>query len=234
MRFDFSFFLEAFIYIWRAVPLTLQLTIGGFGLGFILAILCALVINFNIMGLKQILQFFISFVRGTPMVLQIYIIYYALPYVVQLIVEKLGGTFRGNQIPTILLVIIALALNRAAYLTETIRSGIQAVSREEIEAAYSIGMTTGQVLRFVTLPQTMRICLPNFSTDLINILHGSSLAFYATLVEMTGTANIFAQDNWRYFETFLAAGLIYWMLTIIIELITHHLERRLNRHERAI
>lgn len=234
MRFDFSFFMEAFIYIWRAVPLTLELTIGGFGLGFILALISALVINFNIPGLKQLLQFTISFVRGTPMVLQIYIIYYALPYLVQLIVEKFGGTFSGNQIPTILLVIIALAMNRAAYLTETIRSGIEAVGKGEIEAAYSIGMTTPQVLRFVTLPQTIRICLPNFSTNFINILHGSSLAFYATLLEMTGTANVFAQENWRYFETFLAAGLIYWILTIIIEVITQVLERRLNRHERMV
>lgn len=232
MRFDFSFFLEAFFYIWRAVPLTLQLTIGGFVLGFLLAFLCALAINFNLWGLKQFLQFLISFVRGTPMVLQIYIIYYAVPFLVQLIVEQLGGSFSGNQIPTILLVIIALALNRAAYLTETIRSGLEAVNKGEIEAAYSIGMTTGQVLRFVTLPQAIRICLPNFSTNLINILHGSSLAFYATLLEMTGTANIFAQENWRYFETFLAAGLIYWILTILIEVLTQMLENRLNRHER--
>ena len=232
MRFDVAFFIESFFKIWQAAPLTLELTLGGFGLGFLLALICAILLYFNVPVAKQIIQFVVSFARGTPMILQIYLIYYALPYFLQLIVEKMGGTFDGGSIPTLLLVIIALGINRAAYLTETIRSGIEAVGKGEIEAAYSIGMTTMQVLRYITIPQALKICIPNFSTNFINILHGSSLAFYASLLEMTGTANILAQNNWKYFETFLASGLIYWLLTILVELITYGIERRMSRHER--
>lgn len=234
MRFDIGFFADSFLKIWEAVPLTLELTIGGFALGFLIALLCAVLIYFKIPFITQVLKFLISFVRGTPMVLQIYIIYYALPYFIQVIADKLGSDIDPYKIPTIILVIIALGLNRAAYLTETIRSGIEAVSKGEIEAAYSVGMTTVQVLKQIIIPQAIRICIPNFSTNLINILHGSSLAFYATLLEMTGTANILAQENWKYFETFLAAGIIYWLLTIIVELATFGLEKRLNRHNRTV
>lgn len=232
MRFDFAFFVESFFEIWKAAPLTLALTFGGFILGFVIALFCAVLIYFDVPVIKRIIQFFISFCRGTPMVLQIYLIYYALPYILQLIVNALGGTIDTSNIPTIILVIIALGLNRAAYLTETIRSGLVAVSKGEIEAAYTIGMTTPQVLRFIIIPQALKICIPNFSTNLINILHGSSLAFYASMLEMTGTANILAQDNWKYYETFLASGLIYWLFTILIELATYAIERKMSHYEK--
>ncbi|MDO4623083.1 MAG: amino acid ABC transporter permease [Eubacteriales bacterium] len=232
MIFDLKFFAESFWAIFCAIPKSLYLTVCGFALGLVLAFLFAVCIRANVPVLKQIVQFLISVMRGTPTILQIYIAYYVIPIIIVDIAGLFGKTMEQSDIPVALLVIFALGFNRAGYLAETIRSGLAAVSKAELEAAHSIGLSTLQTLRFVILPQTIRICLPNFSTNLINILHASSLAFYVTLIEMTGTANLMAEDNWKYFESFVAVGLLYWAITALIEVLTHLLENRLSRHEK--
>ena len=113
----------------------------------------------------------------------------------------------------------------SAYLAETIRGGLNSLGRSEIEAAMSIGMTGGQVLRRIIIPQVLVISIPNFSSHLIGIIQATSLAFYVTLVEITGTARIMAMDNWNYYEAYLATGLIYWLLTISVEIITFIIEK---------
>lgn len=233
MNFDLNFFARSFILIWEAVPVTLELTFLGFLLGLVLGFFAALIQINRLPILSHLIDAVISFLRGTPAVLQIYLVYYAVPYFLQILLGIFGIEINSAEIPVLLLCIIALGLNRGAYLTSTIRSGFLSVNKGEIEAAKSIGMTGSMVLRIVILPRAFRICLPNFVSNLVNILHGSSLAFYATLIEMNGKANILAQDNWRYFETYLAAGLIYWIMTITIELAAWGLEKRITRHETA-
>lgn len=231
MKIDIPFFFESFLYIWKAVPLTLELTAFSFLFGFLIALVFALALNSKIKVLSNTVNAILSVLRGTPAILQIYIIYYAFPFVLQSVFAVFGIKIEPSDIPTMFLVVLALGLNRSAYLTATIRSGIAALNPGEIEAAYTIGMTHFQVLFAFIIPGTIQVCLRNLSTNLINLLHGTSLAFYATLLEIMGTANILAQDNWKYFETFLAAGLIYWILTILIEIATHYADNHAKRHE---
>ena len=231
MNFDLNFFAQSFLLIWEAVPVTLELTFQGFLLGLVLGFFAAFSQIKRVPVIAPAIGAVISFLRGTPAVLQIYLVYYALPYFLQILLGTFGIAMNGADVPVLLLCIIALGLNRGAYLTSTIRSGFLSVNRGEIEAAKSIGMTDAMVLRTVILPRAFRICLPNFVSNLVNILHGSSLAFYATLIEMNGKANILSQDNWRYFETYLAAGMIYWLMTAVIELAAWGLEKRITRHE---
>ncbi len=227
---DVEFLIEAFTAICKSIPVTLELAVFSFVIGFVAAVCIALVIYYQVRILEKVFRFYISVIRGTPLMLQLYIIYYAIPMLVDTLCEGRGWAFRSSMIPTMTLVILALSLHISAYLAETIRSGIMSVSVGEIEAAYTIGMKNLMIIRRVILPQAFRVCIPNFSTQFINILHGSSLAFYVTVLEITGTAQILAQDNWKYFETYLAAGLIYWILTIIVEIITHFIEKTLHKH----
>lgn len=231
--FDWKYFIEVFINISGKIPITIALTISSFLFGLIIGFLLALVKIYKIKIILPLVKAMISFLRGTPVILQLYLVYYFLPAVYDGFAQKMGWSFTSDKIPIFLLVLIALGLNLSAYLAETIRSGVESVSEGEIEAAVSLGMTGGMVFKRIIFPEAMRICIPNFSTILINSLYGTSLAFYVTLVELTGQANILAQDNWKYLETFLGAGLIYWALTILIETATHFIEKFLNKSGKA-
>lgn len=230
MKFHVHFFLECIPKLIKAVPLTLYLTIWAFIVGLIFGLILAVIRYKKIPVLNEIARFYVSFIQGTPVMLQLYLVYYVLPYVIGLILNGMGFRFSASMIPVSILVIIALALNVAGFMAETIRGGLNALGEGEIEAAYSIGMTTPMVYRRVIIPEVFVLSIPNLSTNLINILHESSLAYFVTLLEVTGTARILAHNNWFYFESFAASGVIYWVLTAIIELVTMGLEKAVQHH----
>jgi L-cystine transport system permease protein len=232
--FDFPIFLQGFISLVKKVPMTLAVTGVSIGFGFVVGVLFALIKIHKVRILYHIVNGLMSFLRGTPVILQLYLGYYVIPLFYDMLARHFGWTFRSYQIPIFVIVVFALGLNLSAFLSETIRSGLEAVDKGEIEAGYSLGMTGGMVFRRVIFPEAIRIFIPNFSTNLIASLHSSSLAFFVTLVEITGQANIFAQFNWRYLEVFLGAGILYWAITIVIETLTHLAERYLNRADREI
>lgn len=234
MIIDFAFLWEAFLEIWKAVPTTLGLTAASYVIGLFFAFLIAFAIYYQVPVLQKIFKAYISIIRGTPLMLQLYIVYYAIPMAIDSFCENVGLSFRSASISTTSIVIAALVIHNSAYLAETVRSGLIAMNKGEVEAAYMLGMPTGMVIRRVILPQISRICFPNFASQLISVMHGTSLAFYVTILEVTGTAQILAQDNWKYFETYLAAGLIYWILTILIEVVVHFIERKTNKHISAV
>jgi L-cystine transport system permease protein len=214
--------------------MTLAVTGASTLFGFIIAVFFALVKTYKVRGLHRVVQAFTSFLRGTPVILQLYLVYYVLPMLYDVLALRMGWNFKSNQIPVFILVMTALGMNLAAYLSEAVRAGIEAVDSGEIEAAASLGMAARDIFRRVIFPGAFRVFLPNFSTNVIICLHGSSLAFFVTLVEITGEANILAQYNWRYLETFLAAGLIYWGITVCIEALTQTAELRLNRANQTV
>jgi His/Glu/Gln/Arg/opine family amino acid ABC transporter permease subunit len=227
--FDVSIFLQGIISIAAKIPVTLALTGCAAVFGFIMAVIFALIKMYRVRVLYHIVNALISFLRGTPLILQLYLAYYIIPMLYDSFAASMGWSFRAAYIPVFVLVVIAMGLNLSSFLAETIRSGLEAVNKGEIEAAFSLGMTGGMVFRRVLFPEAVRIFVPNFVSNLIVCLHGSSLAWFVTLVEITGQANIFAQFNWRYLEVFLAAGLFYWGITICIEIISHLAEQRLKR-----
>ena len=229
MVFNFEFCLEVLKKCVQAIPPTLYLTLGAFLIGMIIAVVIALIRYKEVPIFDKIFQFYVSFIRGTPVMLQLYIVYYMIPMALDSVLEKTNLSFRTNQIEIKVLVLIALTLNVSAYLSEIIRGGLVSLGKGEIEAAYSIGMTPAMVIRRVIIPQVFVLCIPNFSANLISVLQASSLAYFVSLQEVTGTAKIMASNNWKYFEAFVATGIIYWLLTVMIELITYGLERIAER-----
>ena len=161
--------------------------------------------------------------------LQIFIVYYGLPHFYDLFAAEMHFSFRSNKIPLYAYAIVAFSINASAYASEIIRAGILAVGKGEIEAAYSIGMSTPQVLRRIIIPQAVIVGLPNFTNQFIGLVHGSSMAFWISVVEITGKANLVAAATYQFVEAFCVAALIYWMLTIIIEQIMAYFERRYRK-----
>ncbi|MFC6454595.1 amino acid ABC transporter permease [Paenibacillus vulneris] len=233
MAFDIAFIGKAFVEIIKALPLTLAVSLVPLLFGFVLGTGIALVRIYRIRFIHWLAGFYVSFVRGTPLLLHIMLIYFGLPMLFDYLSDLYGWGIRSKSVPLVTFILIAFSLNSAAYMSEAIRSGILSVSHGQMEAAYSVGMTTAQGLRRVVIPQALMASLPNLLHKFIGLLHGSSLAFTISLVELNGKAHIVATSNLKFLEAFIAAALIYWGLTLISEKITSMLEHRLNRYNRG-
>lgn len=198
------------------LPVTLGLTLGGAALGLVLALLFAIVKINRVPFIYRIQAVIVSFLRGTPILVQLLLSYYGIPILVKILNASFGLDW-AVDIPATVAVILALALNEAAYASETIRAAIQSVDPGEIEAARSLGMTSGQVYRRVIIPNAAVVATPTLINSLIGLTKGTSLAFNASIVEMFNQALISSGSDYRYFERYLSVAMIYWVISLFIE-----------------
>lgn len=229
MNFDFLFMFDAMRQILPAVPLTLTITGSAMLFGLVLALLLMYMQQSKLRALHWLRSAYISFFRGTPLMLHLLLCYYTLPIVIANIAYLTGWNIHGSDISLSTLAIIALSLNSSSYLAEILRSGFLSIPKGEIEASLSIGMTGWQVFRRIVIPQILINSIPSLGSRLIALLHGSSLAFWIAVTEITGKANLVAASTYQFVEAFIAAAAIYWILTLLIERIVALLERRYAR-----
>ncbi|MEW4369626.1 amino acid ABC transporter permease [Paenibacillus kandeliae] len=233
MSFDPSFMWTAFLSLFKALPTTLLITFISVIAGFVIGGVVALSRIYRIPVLAQLSAAYVTFVRGTPMLMHLLLIYFGLPLLIDGIAKALGSSFTSASIPLIGFACIAFSITAGAYMSEVVRAGILAVDRGQIEAAHSVGMTTPQALRRIVFPQALAVSLPNLSNSVIGMLHGSTLAYTISVVEINAQAQIVAADNWKYFEAYVAAALLFWGLTVLIERLSGWLEYRLNSFQRG-
>ncbi|MEH7334688.1 amino acid ABC transporter permease [Neobacillus drentensis] len=233
MTIDIPFIWTAFKEIIKSLPITLVLTLVPLAVGFLIGLAVALVRIYKIRFLNQAANGYVSFFRGTPIIMHIMAIYYGIPLLIDQVSFKFDLNIQTNKIPIILFVLIALSLAAGAYLSEMIRSGIISVSTGQLEAAYSVGMTKFQAMFRIVLPQALAQSIPNFTNLFVGFLHTSSIAFLVSEKELTGAANIVASTNLKFLEAFIAAGIIYWVLTILVEGISFLLEKRVTSYSRG-
>ncbi|MGE7918795.1 amino acid ABC transporter permease [Viridibacillus sp. NPDC093762] len=226
MTIDFPFIWIAFKELLKAAPLTLILTFTPIIIGFFIGISVAMIRAYNLRFLGRIANGYVSFFRGTPAIMHIMLIYFGVPLLLDILIKYLHLPIQSNSIPIVLFVITALSLTAGSYLSEIIRSGISSVSQGQIEAAYAIGMNTFQVLKRIILPQALAQSIPNFTNLIIGFLHTTSIAFLVSQKEITGAANIIASKNLKFLEAFIAAGLLYWIITAIIEWVSYAVEKK--------
>ncbi len=162
---------------------------------------------------------YIYFFRGTPLLIQLYIIYYGMD---QFIPVK--GTLWENAW---FCALVAFVLNTSAYTAEIIRGAINGLDKGELEAAKAYGMSTVQTYRRIILPSALRRSLPAYSNEVIFMLHGSAVAGIVTIIDLTGAARLVNARYYAPFEAFLTAGLFYMCLSFIIIAIFKQLEKRL-------
>lgn len=204
-------------YILGGVPVTIFVSIVSIGLATILALLGALGRTSRSAPLFAVASLYVSLVRGTPLIVQILFVYLALPQVIP----------ETARIDAIWLGIAALSFNYGAYMTEIFRAGIEAIPRGQIEAARALGMTEGQVMQRVVLPQAIRIVIPAVGNEFIAMIKDSALVSIITVQELLWRAQRIGQSNFRSMETLLVAALVYWILTIILSVFQARLERRM-------
>ena len=209
------------------VGITLQLVILsgilGFGLGLLLALL-----RISSNPLVRVLPFlYIFFFRGTPLLVQIFLIYYGLGQFDFIKESVLWEPIFKQQFWC---AIIAFTLNTSAYIAEIIRGAIQSIPEGELEAADAIGMSYWQKLTRITLPRAFGIMLPAYSNEVIFMLKGSALAMSISIMDITGLAKYISSKTYTIFEIYFAAGMIYLVLSWVILLTFRFLEKRMNRH----
>jgi len=212
----------------KYLPVTLEITILSMFLGLIIGLILAMIKIKQIPVLYRISAIFVSFTRGTPILVQLYLTYYGIPIFLKYYNYYNGTNYNLNSIPSLLFVLVAFSLNEAAYNSENIRAAIQSIEKGQIEAAHSLGMTSFQVLKRVLLPEAFVVALPTLGNALIGLLKGTSLAFVCSVVEITAQGKILAGSSYRYFEVYVSLAIIYWVLTIIIEQGIKFIEKRIS------
>jgi His/Glu/Gln/Arg/opine family amino acid ABC transporter permease subunit len=210
------------------LPITLLMTVVsaiiGLGLGFLIAVVKIR----NTPVLTQICSVFVSFMRGTPQLVQLFLSFYGFPILVEWLAQHMGVTANVNAIPALVYVFIAFGLNEAAYTSETFRAALLSVNKNEIEAARSIGLTNVQTMMRIILPSALIVALPNLVNSFISLLKATSLAFTVTIIDIMGQTRIIAGANLRFFEAYIAVALVYWVMCLLIEQVAKRIERKLN------
>jgi polar amino acid transport system permease protein len=194
---------------------TVQLTIFAIGLGLVGGVLLALGRVYGNKPIYWVSTAYVQFVRGTPVLVQLFLIYYGLP-VFEIRLDSLTAAILG------------LGLNSAAYQAEYFRGAIQSISRGQMLAARAIGMTNLQAIRYIVLPQALRIVIPPWSNELIYTLKYSSVAFIIGAPELMATGQIIASRNFRYFEVFLIIAFIYLVCVLVISKLLDIAEHKLK------
>ena len=201
------------------VPLTLFMAVAGMVCALILASLLAVERVAKVPVLDWFVIVFISFFRGTPLLVQLFLFYFGLPQVLSFLSDINGVTAA----------IMGLTLHFSAYMAESIRAAIMGVDRSQWEAAQSIGMTQGQMMWRIILPQAARIAAPTLVNYFIDMIKGTSLAFTLGVTEMMGAAQKEAAGSFLYFEAYLVVAMIYWVIVEALSQVQKRLETYLNK-----
>ncbi len=224
-RFDTAFMLQWLPFILAGVPLTILISIMGILLAVPLARLGALGRLSRNPVFNGISGFYVSFIRGTPLIVQIFFIYLGLPQLAQYAPGPLQGLF---ILGTITSGVLALGINYGAYLAEIFRAGIQSVGHGQVEAAQALGMTRAQTMRRIVLPQAVRVIIPPTGNEFIAMIKDSALVSFAGVQELFFRASKIGRQYFQNLETLVVAALIYWLLTSIFSYFQARLEKRLE------
>jgi octopine/nopaline transport system permease protein len=226
---DLSFMAATFVQLLPGLPLTLNLAATSVMLGAGLAMLLALLRNSGLVPLDLLARGYVFVFRGTPLLVQVFLIYYGLgQFRPALQAWGLWGFFRE----TYWCAVLALTLNTAAYATEIIRGGLQAVPANQVEAARACGMSGFLLFRRIVFPIAVRQALPAYGNEIILMVKATSLASIITLMELTGIAHKLISQTFRAVEIFVCAGAIYLILNFLVTRAVQALEWWLSPHLR--
>lgn len=207
---------EALPVLLKGAGLTVFFAVVSMVLGLLLGFTVALVRIARVPLLSQLAAFYVSAMRGTPLLVQIFVIYYGLPSV-------------GIEFEPITAGILALTLNVAAYLSESLRGAINGVDKGQWDAAQSLGLSWWQSMRYIIAPQAVRLAVPSLANSLISLIKDTSLVSVITVSElMMATKDMIAQ-TFQPLPLYLMAAAVYWVLSAIFEQVQRKVEQRLSR-----
>jgi amine acid ABC transporter, permease protein, 3-TM region, His/Glu/Gln/Arg/opine family len=217
--FDLGYFLSSIPLLLKFLYLTITIAILSMAIGLVIGLVLETLIRRNVAVLAGGARAYISFFRATPLLVQLFILYYGMPQVIPAM----------NGMNAYTATVIGISLNCGAYLAEIIRGAIRAVDVGQWEAARSVGMTLWQTMRRVVLPQALYVAVPGFGNTFVTVLKETSLGFALGLTETMGQAKLMAADTFKFLESFSAAALLYWGAAMIFGYMQILIERKMSK-----
>ncbi|MBR2685056.1 MAG: amino acid ABC transporter permease [Erysipelotrichaceae bacterium] len=217
---NFEVFRESF---WKilvpGLTVTIPLTVISFSLAMVIAVITALIQFANVKVLRQVARFYTWFVRGTPLLVQLFVVFYGLPSI-------------GILIDPIPAAIIVFSINEGAYCAETIRGALESIPAGQLEAGYCVGMSYLQTMWHIILPQALRAAFPSLFNSLISLVKDTSLASNITVTEMMMTTRMINARKYEALTLYLEVALIYLIFSTVLTYIQHWGERKLSSYEK--
>ncbi|THF85809.1 amino acid ABC transporter permease [Deinococcus sp. KSM4-11] len=211
---DFNLIWQNIPYLLQGAAMTLKITALALVFGVLLGTLVALARLSPLRWLAGLALAYIELIRGTPMLVQIFLIFFGLPQLLQHPINEFAAG------------VIAFSINSSAYVAEIVRSGIQSIARGQTEASLSLGFTPTDTLRYIVLPQAFRRVVPPLVNEAISLLKNSSLLSAIAIVELTRAAQLVSSRTFRPFEMFLAISVMYLIMTLTLSFIANRIENR--------
>ena len=219
MNLDFSTITPSIPYILQGLEVTLKIVVVSALIGFFLGTILALCKIGNLKVLKWVANIYTSIFRGTPLVLQLLMIYFGLPQII------------GLEIEAYYAAVLAFGLNSAAYISEIIRAGILAVDKGQLEASMALGISYRDMMKDIILPQALKNILPALMNEFITLTKESALVTVIGALDIMRRAYIVGGQTFRYFEPLLIAGLIYYILIMLLTYVGKLVERRMRKSD---
>ncbi|MGG0656953.1 amino acid ABC transporter permease [Rummeliibacillus pycnus] len=201
----------------KAALITIYLAVISMAIGLVIGLIVALARVSKNKIVYNLATFYVSIIRGTPVLVQIYLVYFGLPQI---------GISPGAMTSGI----IALSINTSAYLSESFRAAIMSVDKGQTEAAHSLGMTNGQAMRRIIIPQSIRTAIPTVGNTYIGLLKETSLVSVITVTELLYQTTLIIAKTFQPLTLYIAVAIIYWVICTCFNLFLNWLEKRSSRH----
>lgn len=232
MNFDVEFAITTFFTALSGIPVTLLMTAGALLIAVPLGFLVAVTRVNRVPVLRQLAGLYVSFVRGTPVIVQIFLIYSMLPKFLKNLVDACGLGLDVYAVSPVWYAILIFGFNTATHFSEIFRSALLAVPKGQKEAAYACGFTPFQTYRKFIIPQAFVTAAPSFCTSSMNMLKNTSLAFMISVMDITGRAKAAAGIGYRYFEAYVDIFIVYLIVCLLYERIFQLLGSRAGRFQK--
>ena len=225
---NINFIISSTLELLSAVPTTLSLVAISLSLGFILAIFLALMKTSGSKLARTIADVYVYYFRGTPLLVQMYLLYFGIGSWLSSM-QPVKDSFMWDFISKpYWYAILALMFNTAGYTAEILRGAITSVPQGQIESAMALGLSRGQIVRRIILPQAFRTALPAYTNEAILMVKGSSLASMITVMEITGVMSRLRAETYAVYEVIILAGAIYLLINYVITRLFNYLEKRVQ------
>ena len=219
MNLDMNLIVNSFPLLLIGAGVTVQITVLSTAIGFVIGLIVGVARISNLRVLRMLAEVYVEFFRGTPLLVQIFLFYFALPVIT------------GQRIDPFIAAISACGINSGAYVAEIFRAGIQSVDDGQMEAGRSLGMTWLQTMRYIIVPQAFKRVIPPLGNEFIAMLKDSSLVSVIGFEELTRRGQLIIAKTYGSFEIWMSVAVIYLVMTLTISRFVAYLERRYRVHD---
>ncbi|MEK4403563.1 amino acid ABC transporter permease [Sporosarcina sp. FSL K6-6792] len=231
---NYKFLVDTFFIALSGVPIALFITIVALLFALPLGFLLALTRINRIPVLHRFAQVYVSFVRGTPIIIQIFIVYSSVPLLLSSLFTKFNIGMNVYEVNPIWYAFIVFTFNTTAVLIEVFRSALSTVNKGQLEAAQSVGLTNVQAYRRIIIPQALVVAMPNICTATVNLIKATSLGYAMSLQEITLKAKVAANVGYNYVEAYIDIFLVYLLLCSAVEFAFKLYEKRLSKYKPSV